>query len=72
MTIDHHHDLARRDLVLGRRTSERDRVPDTVAQRWDPEVLFEFGERLGERLGHGARTVDRAGRDTTHDGGDRS
>ena len=48
----------RGDLRLRRRAGEQDRLAHRLAQRRDPQVVLELGERLREGLGDGAGAVD--------------
>ena len=60
------------DLLGRREAGEQDRLPDRVAQRRDPQVVLELGQRLGEGLGHRTRAVHRTDGDATDLGGDRT
>ena len=57
--------------AAGRAAGEQDRLTHRVAQGRNPEVVLEFGERLGKGLGDRPGTVDRTNRDAPYLGGDR-
>jgi hypothetical protein len=69
---DRDDDLAGRHLLGGRHAGEQHRMAHGVAQRRDPEVVLQLGQRLRERLGHGARPVDRAAGHAADHGRDRA
>ena len=72
VAVDGDHDRrSRRSLRLRRRSRERHRLADGVAEWRDPEIVLELHEGLGEGLRDGPGTVDRPARRTPYLGGDR-
>ena len=72
MAGDGHDDLTGRQVLARRDAGEQHRLPDRVAQRRDPEVVLQLGERLRERLGDRPGAVDRALRYAADLGGHRT
>jgi hypothetical protein len=66
VAVDGHHDVAGVDLGACRCAGEQDRFAYRFTEGRNPEVVLEFGERLGERLSDRSGAVDRPARHTQH------
>ena len=72
VAVDAHDDLAAGHVRLGGRARQHHRFAHRLAERGNPQIDLELGERRGEGLGDRTRAVDRPARNPADLGGDRA
>ena len=72
VSVDAHDDFAGGHISGGGRAGQHDGFAHGIAQRRDPEVVLQLGQREGERLGDRAGAVDRTARHAADLRGDRA